>query len=237
MGCGKSSVGRELAGLLSLPFIDLDGYIEMREGRSVREIFAAQGEPAFRALELKALKEILLQGKSPEAADGREYDGSGHPGKEDCPRNGNLVLALGGGTLTTPECAELVARHTFCIHLKASPETLFARLENGAENRPMLDPRTGTGSGDTGGIRYGSHGNLRSSSHGDLHGSSSETGELRLRRRITELLSERKPVYEKTARLSVPTDGFTAEQTAAAVAGLLTRQRYEPECSACRPLF
>ena len=39
MGCGKSSVGRELSRLLSLPFVDLDDYIEEREGRSIRDIF------------------------------------------------------------------------------------------------------------------------------------------------------------------------------------------------------
>lgn len=203
MGCGKSSVGRELAGLLSLPFVDLDGYIESREGRSIREIFAGGGEAAFRKMELEALKEILLPGKS-----------------------SDLVLALGGGTLTTPECAELVAGRTFCIHLTASPETLFARLENGAEDRPMLNPCTETDCEDTG--------DIRGSSRGGLHGSSSETGGLR--RRIASLLAEREPVYVKTARLSVPTDGFTAKQTAAAVAGLLTRRRYEPECSTFRPL-
>ena len=56
MGCGKSSVGRELARLLCCPFMDLDEVIEERSGRSIPEIFATDGEAAFRQMELKYLK-------------------------------------------------------------------------------------------------------------------------------------------------------------------------------------
>ena len=59
MGCGKSSVGRELSQLLCCPFMDLDQVIEERAGRTIPEIFASEGEAAFRAMELDALRNIV----------------------------------------------------------------------------------------------------------------------------------------------------------------------------------
>ena len=59
MGCGKSSVGRELSTLLGIPLIDLDQYIVKKAGRSIPDIFAQDGETAFRNLESEALKELL----------------------------------------------------------------------------------------------------------------------------------------------------------------------------------
>ena len=59
MGCGKSSVGRRLSELLCCPFMDLDHVIEERTGRTIPEIFATDGESAFRAMELDTLKEIV----------------------------------------------------------------------------------------------------------------------------------------------------------------------------------
>ena len=59
MGCGKSSVGRELSELLCCPFMDLDDAIVESAGRSIPEIFATEGEPAFRQMELEALKEMV----------------------------------------------------------------------------------------------------------------------------------------------------------------------------------
>ena len=62
MGCGKSSVGRKLSELLCCPFMDLDDVIVEREGRSIPEIFASDGEAAFRRMELEALKAVLKDG-------------------------------------------------------------------------------------------------------------------------------------------------------------------------------
>lgn len=114
MGCGKSSVGRELAALLSMPFIDLDSHIEDSEGCKVTDIFRLKGEKEFRRMELAALREILREG------------------------NRNLVLALGGGTVTTSECAGLVRERTRCIYLRTRPETLESRLAENSSERPML---------------------------------------------------------------------------------------------------
>lgn len=123
MGAGKSSVGKELAKLLFWSFFDLDTYIESKTGRKIPEIFASEGEAAFRKMECDALDEILgNRGKLPE---------DGCAGK-------HLVLSLGGGTLTTGENAEKVAGETICIYLKASADTLACRLQGEAERRPML---------------------------------------------------------------------------------------------------
>lgn len=120
MGCGKSSVGRELSALLSCPLVDLDTYIESGSGRTIPEIFASEGEAAFRTMELTALKELL-------PADMKQPMHSPE-----------MVLSLGGGTLTTYECADLVHRCTTCIYLRATTDTLFNNLKDDSSGRPML---------------------------------------------------------------------------------------------------
>ena len=114
MGCGKSSVGRRLSELLCCPFMDLDQEIEKKTGKTVSEIFSSEGEAAFRQLELEALSEVMQK----------------YPG---------MVLALGGGTVMTPECAEIVHSDTTCIYLRASVDTLLAHLENDITDRPLLN--------------------------------------------------------------------------------------------------
>ena len=115
MGCGKSSVGRELSRLLCCPFMDLDSVIEEREGRSIPEIFATEGEAAFRRMEAEALRKCIY---------GQASD--------------KLVVALGGGTVMTEECAKIVHEKTVCIYLQASVETLMDHLAGEVDNRPML---------------------------------------------------------------------------------------------------
>ena len=114
MGCGKSSIGKILSEKLGFKFIDLDTWIEEHEGRSVRRIFTENGEAGFRRIETAALKEII----------------------ED---KGDMVLALGGGTLTSEEAATLVHNRTRCIYLKAGTDTLVYNLTNWPGDRPMLD--------------------------------------------------------------------------------------------------
>ncbi len=132
-GSGKTSVGREVAARLGLEFIDLDARIEAAEGRSVREIFRKDGEAHFRSLELKHLKALLIGTRAGQSINA----GDQNPASE---TTGTAVIALGGGTLTTAECAELVADETFCIFLKASPATLAERLRNEKDpaSRPLL---------------------------------------------------------------------------------------------------
>ena len=116
MGCGKSSTGHALAARLGARFVDLDGRIAERDGRTIPEIFAEGGEAAFRAVELETLRAVL------DEADAEGVD---------------TVLALGGGTLTVPEARELVLSRTRCIWLRASLETLRARLGESDGSRPL----------------------------------------------------------------------------------------------------
>ena len=113
MGCGKSSVGRRLSQLLCCPFMDLDDVIVEREGRSIPDIFASDGETAFRQMELEALQAVLKTGS-------------------------DMVLALGGGTVMTPACAQLLQERTRCIYMRASTDTLVTHLTGEDAGRPML---------------------------------------------------------------------------------------------------
>ena len=61
MGCGKSTVGRHLAQVLGREFADTDALVEAREGRSVAEIFAGEGEPFFRTRELELSRELAAR--------------------------------------------------------------------------------------------------------------------------------------------------------------------------------
>lgn len=115
MGCGKSSIGRLMCEMTGSRFLDLDDWIEDRQGRKIKDIFASDGEAAFRAMEVQALKEILA--------------GGGHK---------DTVLSLGGGTLTSPEAVSLVRENTLCIYLRAGIGTLVDNLFTYPGERPML---------------------------------------------------------------------------------------------------
>lgn len=113
MGCGKSSVGKELSVLLGMPLVDLDKYIVDKTGRSIADIFAEQGEKAFRDLESAALKELLVG-------------------------TGSFILSLGGGTILRPENAALIKEHCRCFFLRASVDTLRLHLGGDQSHRPLL---------------------------------------------------------------------------------------------------
>ena len=117
MGCGKSSAGRELAARPGARFVDLDAEIVARGGRPIPEIFAEGGEAAFRAVELRTLRDVL-----------DEADAAG----------GDTVLALGGGTLTVPEARALVLARTRCVWLRTRLETIRERLGAADASRPLF---------------------------------------------------------------------------------------------------
>ncbi len=228
MGSGKSSVGRKLSELLCCRFMDLDEVISERAGKSIPEIFASEGEGAFRRMEAEALRGIIGEYGRGEAGDndgsgsvggckdgagegggadrggsGAGKDGSGagrtdkgcsgagEPG-EDRSRTGepgDLVLALGGGTVMTPECAALVSEHTFCIYLRASVDTLLEHLSCEADDRPML--KTGGASGKDA---------------IDLQA---------LRTRIMDLMALRSATYESVSQVILDTDGKSVSKIAA----------------------
>ncbi len=176
MGCGKSSVGRRLSALLSCPYADLDSIIEKSQGKSVPEIFASDGEVGFRRLELKLLDEYLSVQPTGDEARSPKQNGF----------KVSAVLSLGGGTVMTPECAEMVRSRTLCIYLRATVGTLASHLEGEAEGRPMLS------SADDEGL------------------SPSEA----LRKRISELMSLRSATYENTAHIIIDTDGKSIDMIA-----------------------
>ena len=115
MGCGKSTVGRRLAAVLGWDYIDLDQYVVGEEGEDIPTIFARGGESLFREIEHNRLLQVL--GK---------YSGS------------NLVLSLGGGTLTVESNRSAIAGDTVCVYLKTSLTELDRRLRGHEGDRPML---------------------------------------------------------------------------------------------------
>ena len=114
MGSGKTTVGRIVADALGCPFLDLDDIIVKKAGRSIPDIFVADGEMGFRRLEKQAL-EITIAKYAETTA----------------------VLALGGGTVTVPGAIDLLQEKTLCIYLQASLETLLHNLEGHREGRPL----------------------------------------------------------------------------------------------------
>ena len=111
MGSGKSSIGRRLAGRLSLPFVDADAEIEKAANMTISEIFANQGEAYFRAGEARVIARLL--------------DG------------GPQVLATGGGAFVNPETRAAIRAKGISIWLKATTDILMRRIKRRAD-RPLL---------------------------------------------------------------------------------------------------
>ena len=117
MGAGKSSIGRRLAQALGLPFMDADTEIEAAAGSSIEEIFARDGEAAFRKGERRVIARLL----------------DGPP----------QILATGGGAFMDPSTRALIRERAISVWLRADLETLLVRVGR-RNNRPLLkngDPR------------------------------------------------------------------------------------------------
>ena len=111
MGSGKSSVGRELARRFGTPFVDVDERIESAAGFTIGDLFAREGEPAFREREKAALLEVLsLKG---------------------------CVIATGGGAFADEGNRVLLRSYAPVVYLEAAVETLLERLA-GCHGRPLL---------------------------------------------------------------------------------------------------
>lgn len=110
-GCGKSTVGRQLARHLGQRFVDSDHEIEARLGMSVRAYFEQHGESAFRDLEEQVIDELSQQT--------------------------GTVLATGGGVLLRPANRERLQARRRVIYLRTTPEELFRRLRHDTQ-RPLL---------------------------------------------------------------------------------------------------
>ena len=113
MGSGKTTVGRRLAECRGWEFFDSDRQIEAMTGRTVAEIWRADGEPGFRRLEVQVLADALAS---------------------TVPR----VIAAAGGTVLDENNRLLMALHHPVVWLRARPETLAGRVGS-ALHRPLLD--------------------------------------------------------------------------------------------------
>lgn len=112
-GTGKSTIGRVVARRLSLQLVDLDALIAQRQGRSIPELFAADGEAGFRALETDALRDAL--------------------GRTD-----PVLLACGGGVVLAEENRSLLAERALTLWLTAPLDVLADRLRRSPTGRPLL---------------------------------------------------------------------------------------------------
>ena len=112
MGVGKTTVGRQLAGLLHRPFIDVDTEIESRCGADIPWIFDMEGEQGFRERESKVLSDIVAN-------------------------NPSSVIATGGGVVLSKKNRQLLQACGQVIYLSASKEQLYERMRRD-KSRPLL---------------------------------------------------------------------------------------------------
>ncbi|GAB4551022.1 MAG: shikimate kinase [Anaerolineae bacterium] len=113
MGTGKTTIGKLIATRLGWTFADTDQVIEQRQGKSVREIFAELGEPAFRTMESILCAEI-----------GASWERS--------------VIATGGGMVLNPTNREMLSNAGLLICFDAAPQVLAGRLDRHSSDRPLL---------------------------------------------------------------------------------------------------
>ena len=114
MGAGKSSVGHLVAEQLHFEYLDTDELIQSRAGRTITEIFKADGEPAFRKMEADLVKELATRTRT--------------------------VISTGGGLPVNPENLAGLKTCALVVCLWASPETIWERVKH-QSHRPLLhDP-------------------------------------------------------------------------------------------------
>ncbi len=110
-GSGKSTVGRQLARRLQLPFFDSDHVIEQQLGCSIREYFEREGEDRFRDVEEAVIDQLT--------------------------QNPKCVLSTGGGVVLRPANRQHLHERGQVVYLNSSPDELFRRLRHDV-NRPLL---------------------------------------------------------------------------------------------------
>ncbi len=116
MGCGKTTIGKELSRMTGMPLIDMDAIIEEQIGKSIPAIFRDEGEAHFRALETALLRYI-----------------EGTVGTE----KGSVIISTGGGVVLKPVNRALLRRMGFTVWFNVDVPTLLERTSR-SNNRPLL---------------------------------------------------------------------------------------------------
>ena len=114
MGVGKTTIGKQIAALNKVVFIDTDSQIEKETSKSIKEIFETDGEIAFRKLETDTIRSI----------------------------DRKAIIACGGGLPAHNNNIEYLKHKGTVIYLKASTETLIKRLEKNKNKRPLISKLT-----------------------------------------------------------------------------------------------
>lgn len=113
-GAGKTTVGKQLARRLKLPFVELDTLVAERAGMALGEVFSLYGEDYYRQVERSTLADVLAE-----------------PGAR--------VIATGGGLVTAGETFALLQRHATTVWLKARSTDYWNRVVKQGDRRPMTD--------------------------------------------------------------------------------------------------
>ena len=112
MGCGKSTMARLLAEELHMELVEMDETIEKEENRTIKDIFATDGEAYFRDLESQLIVRIADRG--------------------------GMIVSCGGGAILREENVANMKKNGTIVYLSATPETIYERVRY-STNRPLLN--------------------------------------------------------------------------------------------------
>ncbi len=112
MGSGKTTVGRKIAKILDMKFIDMDQLIEKKDGRAIKDIFEVDGEKYFRQLESEVAKE--------------------------CSEMNNVVVSTGGGVILNQENIKNLKKSSLIFYLDADANCIYQRVKHN-KDRPLLN--------------------------------------------------------------------------------------------------
>jgi len=117
-GTGKSTLGKRVARMLDRRFVDIDVYIEKKEGKQIKEIFEDGGEKRFRELEIEAVEAVCM--------------------------SDDMVIATGGGAVINEINVKNLKRNGFVVLLESDPDIIYRRISRNkarSTQRPALTER------------------------------------------------------------------------------------------------